>query len=87
MKRAVPVTMGSPRFVEREFGAFRIISAWVPPGDVLESHYHDRATFATMLAGGFDLAFNSPAMSKREHACPATTVLVEPPGETHANYI
>lgn len=87
MERAVPVTMGSPRFVEREVGAFRVISAFFPPGELLDTHFHDRATFATMLAGGFDLEFTSPALSKRRHPCTPATVLIEPPGETHANHV
>lgn len=87
MKHAVPVTMGSPRFVEGEYGAFRIISAFFPPGELLDTHFHDRATFATMLAGGFDLEFSSPALTKRRHPCTPSTVLVEPPGETHANHV
>lgn len=87
MKRAVPVTMGSPRFVEREYGPFRVVSAFFPPGEVLEAHFHERATFATMLAGGFDLDFTSPALSRRRHPCPPSTVLVEPPGETHENHV
>lgn len=84
---SVPVTMGSPEFSVTETGAFRFISAWFPGEHVLHPHVHDRANFTTILSGGFDLEFTSPALSSRRRPCPPSTVFVEPVGEKHANYI
>lgn len=85
--RAVPVTMGSPRFVSTEVDRLLCTHAWFPPGAHLEPHIHERATFAVMLAGGFDLTFSSPAIRRRRLACGPGTVFTEPAGETHGNRI
>lgn len=84
---AVPVTMGSPRFVSRDFESFRCIHAWFPPQTELEPHVHDRATFGVMLRGGFDLRWSNPAIRRRIMDCHAETVFTEPAGERHANRI
>lgn len=86
-RRAVPVTMGSPRFVSTDVDRLRCTHAWFPPGADLEPHIHERATFAVMLAGGFDLTFSSPAIRRRTLECGPGTVFTEPAGETHGNRI
>ncbi|CAN5226835.1 hypothetical protein BH23GEM2_BH23GEM2_14050 [soil metagenome] len=84
---AVPVTMGSPRFATLEARDCLVTLAWFPPGAVLEAHVHDRPTFATILDGGFDLAFTSPAIRRSTFECPPGTIFTEPAGEKHANYV
>lgn len=86
-EHAVPVSMGSPRFQTRDVGSCLVTVVWFPPGAVLEPHAHDRPTFAVILSGGFELAFGNPAMRRPRLPCPAGTVLTQPAGETHANYI
>lgn len=86
-RRAVPVTMGSPRFVTARIQRFTCTHAWFPPNTVLEPHIHECATFAVILGGSFDLTFASPAIRRRALACPTGTVFTEPAGETHANRI
>jgi AraC family transcriptional regulator len=83
--RAVPITMGSPRFVTIEVARFRCTHAWFPPDTTLEPHTHDRATFGVMVRGGFDLTFSSPAIRRRSLECRPGTVFTEPAGETHGN--
>jgi AraC family transcriptional regulator len=48
---------------------------------------HDRATFAVILEGGFDLTLATGGVGDRTIACPAGTVLTQPAGERHANHI
>lgn len=86
-ERAVPVSMGSPEFLTTEVEGFRVTHAWFPPSATLEAHIHDRPTFAIMLEGGFDLHFTSAAIRRKRLPCPAGTILTEPAGEKHANYI
>jgi AraC family transcriptional regulator len=85
--RAVPVTMGSPRFVTNEIERFRCTHAWFAPGTDLEPHNHDRATFGVILEGSFDLTFTNPAIRRRPLECRPATVFTEPAGETHGNRI
>lgn len=74
--------MGSRWAEEREYGPFRLTHAGFPAGEILEPHTHDRATFAVMLEGGFDLAIGG-----RRLDCSAGTVFTEPGGDRHANYV
>lgn len=85
--RAVPVSMGSPRFQVHEARGCLVTLAWFPPGATLDAHVHDRPTCATMLEGGFDLAFTSPAIRRSRLACLPGTIFTEPAGEKHANYV
>lgn len=85
--RAVPITMGSPRFETVEVARFRCTHAWFPPNTTLEPHIHDRATFGVMLRGGFDLLFASGAVGHRSLACEPGTVFTEPAEETHGNRV
>ena len=78
----VPVTMGAREARESELGPVRLTHARFPAGERLGRHTHDRATFAVMLRGSFDLVIGG-----RRLACPAGTVVTEPAGESHANDI
>lgn len=86
-RESVPITMGSPRFETTEAGPFRVTRASFVGRDVLDTHTHDRTTFAVMLAGGFDLHFPNPSLRRRTLPCVAGTVFTEPIAETHANRI
>ena len=79
---SVPVTTGSPEFRTLDLDWFSVTEAWFPPGEILARHFHDRACFAVMIAGSFDLAFTG-----QTHACPPGTVVTEPAGESHTNFI
>jgi AraC family transcriptional regulator len=78
----VPVTMGSPRFHSLEVEGIMVTEAWFPPGSVLAPHVHDRACFAVMLEGAFDVTFRETSFD-----CPMTSIHTEPPGERHSNRI
>lgn len=78
----VPVSMGSPKFTVVDAGRFRVTEAWFPPSAYLSNHAHERGTFAIMIDGSFDLMLGG-----RRLECPPSTVLTEPPGESHANEI
>jgi AraC family transcriptional regulator len=80
--RAVPVSLGSARFRSVEVDGIAVIEAWFPAGLVLEPHVHERACFAVMLEGSFDVAFPGA-----RHASTPTTLHTEPAGEKHANYV
>ncbi|HUD70388.1 MAG TPA: AraC family transcriptional regulator, partial [Dongiaceae bacterium] len=81
-RTSVPVSLGSPRFRTVEVDGFRVTDAWFPPHLRLPPHAHDRASFAVMLEGSFDLA-----LTGRTHACPPSTVFTEPIGERHGNRV
>ena len=83
----VPVTMGSSEARTLEVDSLRCTHAAFPEGTHLTAHLHERATFAVMLEGGFDLRFTSAGVRHREIACPQGTVFTEPPGEKHANRV
>jgi AraC family transcriptional regulator len=85
--RAVPVSMGSPRFQVHEACDCVVTLAWFPPGATLDAHTHDRPTFATILDGGFDLVFTSPSIRRSRISCLPGTLFTEPAGEMHANYV
>lgn len=82
VQQPVPVTMGSPRFRNASVRGCGVVHAWFPPNSTLESHTHEHATFAVMLNGSFDLAFQ-----RKTYSCTPTSVAVEPAGESHANVI
>lgn len=64
-----------------------VTHVWFPPGVILETHEHDRSTFAVILAGGFDLVLRSTNNGSRTYDCPAGTILTQPAGVRHANHI
>jgi AraC family transcriptional regulator len=74
--------MGSPRFGTVEVDAFQVTEAWFPPFLRLPSHYHERASFAVMLEGSFDLQ-----LADRTRDCPPGTVFTEPVAERHGNRV
>lgn len=74
--------MGSPRFHTLESGGLRVTEAWFPPRELLHPHVHDRAVFAVMLEGSFELRFGG-----RAWASPPGSVFVEPAEERHANQL
>jgi len=76
----VAVTTGatSVRAVDLPFG--RVSAMRFPAGLRLQIHHHPRATIAVILQGGFAGSYNH-----QEHDCSATTIVVEPAGESHAN--
>jgi AraC family transcriptional regulator len=78
----VPVTMGSPRFTERDTANAHVIGAWFPPDAVLHPHRHDRAIFGVMLDGSFESRIAGRALP-----CSPSSVWTEPCEEIHANYV
>jgi AraC family transcriptional regulator len=78
----VPVSMGSQASRTVETQSFRVTEVWFPPHAVLEPHTHDRAIFATMVAGGFRTEISSRTLS-----CDAGLAWTEPLGEKHANHV
>ena len=79
---AVPVTMGSPRFLNVKTQSFSVTEAWFPAGAVLEPHTHDRPVLALMLRGGFRTRIHGRSLD-----CDAGVAWTEPLGERHANYV
>lgn len=86
-RSSVPVSKWSPRFQTREVPRCMVTHVWFPPGVILETHEHDRSTFAVILAGGFDLVLRSTNNGSRTYDCPAGTILTQPAGVRHANHI
>jgi AraC-like DNA-binding protein/quercetin dioxygenase-like cupin family protein len=78
----VPVTLGSPEFRHASVKGCGVVHAWFPPNSTIELHTHEHPTFAVMLNGSFDLAFQ-----RRTFSCTPSSIAVEPAGENHANYI
>src|SRR5438093_3947826 len=72
--------MGSPHF--KTLPGFTVTDAWFPPRLRLPPHHHDRACFAVMLEGSFDVQF-----IRITHACHPGAVVTEPAGERHGNRI
>ena len=81
-ERTIPVTSGSPRHRTFETRGFEVVDAWFPPHLRLAPHVHERASFAVMLEGSFDVIF-----STRTHGCAAGTVATEPIAERHGNRV
>ena len=78
----VPVTEGSSESRWFEADGLRILKVWFPPGSRIPAHRHDRANFAVMIDGSFDVA-----RARESHSCPPSTVFTEPLGERHANRV
>lgn len=75
---ATPITVGSADQHVVDVGGFRVTEAVFPGLLRLESHYHERACLAVVLAGGVDKAF--PRMSV---LLPSSTVVTMPAEERH----
>ena len=78
----VPVTTGSPQFRHASVKGCGVVHAWFPPNSTIEPHTHEHATFAVMLNGSFDLAFQ-----RKTFSCTPSSIAVEPAGESHSNFI
>ena len=78
----VPVTLGSPKYRTTAVDGCHVVHAWFPPATVIEPHVHERACFAVMLDGSFDLRF-----PRAEYACIPGSVGIEPAGERHSNFV
>jgi AraC family transcriptional regulator len=81
-KECVPVTLGSARFLSREVNGLLVTEAHFPPGLVLPTHIHERATVAVMLEGSFDCTFPT-----RTLPCQPGTLHTEPAEERHGNRV
>lgn len=86
-RNTAPVQMGSADHHAVESGDFIVTWARFPRGAVLGRHTHERATFAVIIDGGFDLRFPNPAMRRRELQCGTGTIFTEPAGEPHENHV
>lgn len=82
LPRTVPGSMGSPRFRTVDAHGFLVTEGWLPAFLRLPQHYHDRAFLVVMLEGSFDVRF-----TRVTHACPPSTVVIEPAGELHGNRV
>ena len=81
-QRVVPVSKGSPEFTTTHVPGFQITELWLPPGLTIQPHIHDRACFAVMLAGSFDVDF-----TRTSRQCTPSTAITEPQGERHRNRV
>ena len=82
MGRFAPVTLGSPRFHAIRVEGFELTEAWFPPNLRLPPHFHERACFAVMLEGAFDVTF-----AGRAETCQRGCAINEPAGEKHGNRV
>lgn len=76
----VPITMGSSGAATLALDDFLVTDAYFPPHAYLPPHVHERASFATMLEGSFDLG-----IVHRAYACAPHSSVTEPAGERHDN--
>lgn len=74
--------MGSASFRSLDVDGFCVTNAWFPPGLRLPPHTHDRASFAVMIEGSFDVR-----IAGRTHECPSGFVITEPVAERHGNRV
>jgi AraC family transcriptional regulator len=75
---STPITLGSADQRSVEVGGFRVTEADFPGLLRLESHFHERACLAVVLAGGVDKAF--PRLGV---VLPTATVVTMPAEERH----
>jgi len=76
----VPITMGASGAATLALDDFLVTDAHFPPHAYLPPHVHDRASFAIMLEGSFDLGINN-----RAYACEPHSSVTEPAEERHDN--
>ncbi len=76
----VPVTMGASGAATLALDHFIVTDALFPPHAYLPPHVHERAGFAVMLEGSFDLGINH-----RAYACEPQSAVTEPAEERHDN--
>ena len=76
----VPITMGASGAATLALDDFLVTDAWFPPHAYLPPHVHERASFAIMLEGSFDLTICSHA-----YPCEPHSAVTEPAEERHDN--
>jgi AraC family transcriptional regulator len=76
----VPITMGASGAATLALDDFLVTDAFFPPHAYLPPHVHERASFATMLEGSFDIA-----ISRHTYACEPQSAVTEPAEERHDN--
>lgn len=75
---STPITLGSADQRNVDVGGFRVTEASFPSLLRLESHYHERACLAVVMAGGVDKDF-----PRRGVVLPSSTVVTMPAEERH----
>ena len=76
----VPITMGASGVASLALDDFLVTDAYFPPHAYLPPHVHERASFAVMLEGSFDLGINH-----RAYSCEPQSAVTEPAEERHDN--
>lgn len=76
----VPITMGASGAATLALDDFLVTDACFPPHAYLPPHVHERASFAIMLEGSFDIT-----ISHRAYACEPNSAVTEPAEERHDN--
>ena len=79
---SVPITMGASGARTLSLDDFLVTNMRFPARERLTPHVHDRATFAVMLEGSFDLSINH-----RLYACGPGSAVTEPAEERHGNVL
>lgn len=78
----VPITMGASGAATLTLDDFLVTDADFPAGEHLAPHVHERACFAVMLEGSFDIDITG-----RVYACEPGSAVTEPAEERHANML
>jgi AraC family transcriptional regulator len=76
----VPITMGASGAATLTLDDFLVTDADFPAREHLAPHVHERACFAVMLEGSFDVS-----ITRRLYACEPGSAVTEPAEERHAN--
>ncbi len=76
----VPITMGASGAATLALDDFLVTDAFFPPHAYLPPHVHERASFAVMLEGSFDIA-----IANHDYACEPHSAVTEPAEERHDN--
>ncbi len=76
----VPITMGASGAATLALDDFLVTDAFFPPHAYLPPHVHERASFAIMLEGSFDIA-----IGHHDYACEPHSAVTEPAEERHDN--
>ena len=76
----VPITMGATGAASLALDDFLVTDAYFPPRAYLPPHVHERASFAIMLEGSFDIA-----IANHGYACEPDSTVTEPAEERHDN--
>ncbi len=76
----VPITMGASGAATLALDDFLVTDAFFPPHAYLPPHVHERASFAIMLEGSFDIS-----ICKRAYLCEPYSAVTEPAEERHDN--